>query len=78
MPTICCLPNCTSGYKTNFEIRHFFKVPTDAEGRNEWQQIVRRIFPDFELLSRHRLCDKHFYTGDILSEKPVKKKSLRL
>jgi len=57
MPNSCWAPGCTSGYRSNGDKRHFFKVPSDSERLALWK---RRIPRDGNLQKNHSLCDIHF------------------
>src|ERR1700733_3004333 len=64
MPT-CWAPGCTSGYRSNSDKRHFFKVPSDSEILAVWK---RRIPRDGNLLTKHSICDIHFEDQFILKK----------
>lgn len=57
MPTTCWAPGCTSGYRSNNDKRHFFKVPSDSERLTAWKRHIPR---EGNLLTKHSLCDLHF------------------
>src|SRR5688572_23793678 len=65
MPNSCWAPGCTSGYRSNSDKRHFFKVPSDSERLAVWKRHIPR---DGNLLTKHSLCDIHFEEHFVLKK----------
>src|SRR6218665_1193954 len=65
MPNSCWATGCTSGYHSNGEKRHFFRVPSDSRRLAVWKRLIPR---DGNLTSKHSLCDKHFEDRFILKK----------
>src|SRR6218665_2282896 len=65
MPKSCWAAGCTSGYRSNDEKRHFFKVPSDSQRLAVWRRFIPR---NGSLTSKHYLCDKHFENRFIIKK----------
>jgi THAP domain len=65
MPSCCWAPGCTSGYRSNSDKRHLFKVPSDGDRLALWK---RRIPRDGNLLPKHYICDIHFEEHFVLKK----------
>ncbi|KYM95558.1 hypothetical protein ALC62_13798, partial [Cyphomyrmex costatus] len=60
------VPGCTSGYKSNPEKVHFFRVPKDDVFREKWQNAMLR---KTAITCKHSVCEKHFKNSDIETKK---------
>lgn len=69
--SVCCLPNCTSGYKTNFDKVHLFSVPSNKERREKWLEKIQKVFPNFAFKKKSAICHKHFLPNDVLTSKAI-------
>lgn len=65
----CIVIGCTSGYDSNPEKVHFFRVPKNNDKAKEWQEASRR--KDIILNSSHCFCEKHFAEHDIVKKKNI-------
>ncbi|XP_029048335.2 uncharacterized protein LOC114878565 isoform X1 [Osmia bicornis bicornis] len=68
----CIAVGCTSGYKSNPENVHFFRVPKNKNKSEEWQKACRR--KDLVLNSSHCFCEHHFAKEDIICKKIFRNK----
>lgn len=67
--TRCIVIGCTSGYESNNEKVHFFRVPKDEKIRNMWQTAIRRR--DFIIKPTQAVCEKHFLNTDIVWSREI-------
>lgn len=67
--TRCIVVGCTSGYESNNEKVHFFRVPKDGKLRNMWQAALRRR--DFIIKPSQAVCEKHFLSSDIVWHREI-------
>lgn len=70
MPNKCCVPLCTSGYKTDLEKVRLFPAPTDPLMRKRWTWAIPR--KNYVVTESSYVCAKHFTTDDI-SQVEIKK-----
>lgn len=68
----CIVIECTSGYESNNEKVHFFRVPKDEKMRNMWQAAIRRR--DFIIKPTQAVCEKHFLNTDIVWNREISDK----
>lgn len=68
----CKAVGCTSGYKSNPEKIHYFRVPKNNDKAKEWQKASRRN--DIALNSSHCFCENHFAKNDIVWKKILRNK----
>ena len=60
----CCIPGCTSGYRSNksSEKVSLFRFPKDKLLQKKWISAIPR--KDWNLTNAHRVCAKHFCEED--------------
>ncbi|KAH7933399.1 hypothetical protein HPB49_012217 [Dermacentor silvarum] len=56
----CFVPNCNSGYRSCKEARSLFRVPLEADRREEWSRNIKR--GDRVLDESSIVCERHFVT----------------
>ncbi|CAN8007265.1 unnamed protein product, partial [Ixodes pacificus] len=54
----CFVPNCSSGYRSCKEARSLFRVPLEADRREEWSRNIKR--GDRALHECSVVCERHF------------------
>lgn len=58
MPLKCCVPNCTSNYKTSNEKNSVYKFPKDEEEKEIWRKAIPRS--NLEVTKYTAVCRKHW------------------
>lgn len=82
MPNKCCVPLCTSGYKTDLEKVPMYTAPTDDLTRKIWTRAIPR--KNYVVTESSFVCAKHFTTDDIIhfevkkGMNPRKKSTLKI
>ncbi|XP_043271183.1 uncharacterized protein [Venturia canescens] len=65
----CISVGCTSGYNSNTEKVHFFRVPKNETSIELWKKALRR--KNFKVKHGQTVCEKHFTTNDILKHREI-------
>ena len=67
MVNTCCVPKCTSGYKSSKDKEKIslFCFPSSDAMKKKWMKATPR--KNWTLTENHRVCAKHFVKTDIIS-----------
>jgi sulfur relay (sulfurtransferase) DsrC/TusE family protein len=73
----CCVPGCSTGYKSQEKLERlettFHKFPDDDEQKTRWIKAISR--EDFIPTSYSRVCGLHFVPQDFISESQDQKQT---
>ena len=69
MPT-CAVLGCTSGYRSNPNKSHLFRVPRNPEINKLWEKAIEPS--GVKIRTQQSVCQKHFRADEILWQRELK------
>ena len=69
MPT-CAVLECTSGYRSNRDKCHLFRVQRNPEIHKLWEKAIEPS--GFKIRTQQSVCHKHFRANEILWKHEIK------